>query len=115
MALPSPKTVLIIYRYFIHNEFAGISTFINEPAPESERNASMLSVGVLLRLDNGRMGKSWLHTEGLQNLARYGLASTWPELGSKCVAWKEAVVGSEAGVMTQEESPLTSPGSRSGT
>ena len=62
--------VLIIDRYFIHDEYAGISAFLNEPAPESERNASMLSVGVLVPLAYGRMGKSWLHAEGLKDLAR---------------------------------------------
>ena len=30
----------------------------------------MLSVGVLVPLDYGRMGKSWLHAEGLKDLAR---------------------------------------------
>jgi DENN domain-containing protein 11 len=62
--------VLIVCRYFIHDGHAGISAFLNEPAPESERNASMLSVGVLVPLEYGRMGKSWLHAEGLKDLAR---------------------------------------------
>jgi hypothetical protein len=62
--------VLIVDRYFIHDGYAGISAFLNEPAPESERNASMLSVGVLVPLEYGRMGKSWLHAEGLKDLAR---------------------------------------------
>jgi hypothetical protein len=66
--------MLIVHRYFIHDDYAGISAFLNEPAPESERNASMISVGVLVPLDNGRMGKSWLHAEGLKDLARYGSA-----------------------------------------
>ena len=63
-------TTELANRYFIHNEYAGISAFLNEPAPESERNASMLSVGVLVPLEYGRMGKSWLHAEGLKDLAR---------------------------------------------
>lgn len=62
--------VLIVDRYFIHDGYAGISAFLNEPAPESERNASMLSVGVLVPLEYGRMGKCWLHAEGLKGLAR---------------------------------------------
>ena len=64
-----------MYRYFIHDDYAGVSAFVNEPAPELERNASMLSVGVLVPLEGGRMGKSWRHAEGLKELARYGLAS----------------------------------------
>lgn len=63
-------TTEFVNRYFIHNEYAGISAFLNEPAPESERNASMLSVGVLVPLDYSRLGKAWLHAEGLGNLAR---------------------------------------------
>lgn len=56
--------------YFIHDEYAGISAFLNEPAAKSERNASMLSVGVLVPLEHGRMGKSWLHVENLKNFAK---------------------------------------------
>jgi hypothetical protein len=69
------KKILIVYRYFIHHDYAGVSAFINEPAPASERKVSMLSVGVLIPLENGRMGKSWLHAECLKDLARYGAAS----------------------------------------
>ena len=64
------RTALTDHRYFIHDGYAGISAFLNEPAPESERNASMISVGVLVPLDYGRMGKSWLHAEALNDLAR---------------------------------------------
>ena len=56
--------------YFTHDEYAGVSAFLNEPAEESERNAQMISVGVLVPLDCGRMGKCWLHAEGLQELAK---------------------------------------------
>ena len=74
-------TADLAYRYFIHDEYAGISAFLNEPAPESERNASMLSVGVLLPLEYGRMGKSWLHAEGLKELARYDTDPVWVRIG----------------------------------
>ena len=70
MPLSLLRTTLIDHRYFIHDGYAGISAFLNEPAPESERNASMISVGVLVPLDYGRMGKSWLHAEALKALAR---------------------------------------------
>lgn len=61
----------LIARYFVHNgDYAGISAFINEPAEESERNALMLAVGVLVPLSHGRLGKSWKHAVGLKELAK---------------------------------------------
>ena len=60
-----------IFRYFIHDDdYAGLSAFINKPGAESDRNALMLAVGVLLPLSYGRMGKSWKHAEGLKELAK---------------------------------------------
>ncbi|KAL6720407.1 hypothetical protein ACLMJK_002329 [Lecanora helva] len=57
--------------YFTHGDaYAGISAFINEPAEESDRNALMLAVGVLLPLSYGRLGKSWKHAAGLKELAK---------------------------------------------
>ena len=70
MQLPQTCHALIDHSHFVHNDFAGISAFVNEPAPKSERNASMLSVGVLVPLDYGRMGKSWLHAHALKEIAR---------------------------------------------
>lgn len=64
--------VLTQVRFFIHDEYAGISAFVNVPGNESQRNAQMLAVGALLPLSYGRLGKSWLHAEGLQELAKYG-------------------------------------------
>ncbi|KAL9005559.1 MAG: hypothetical protein Q9188_001651, partial [Gyalolechia gomerana] len=56
--------------YFIHaDEFAGISSFVNNKAKESERNALMLAVGALVPLSYGRLGKSWRHADGLRALA----------------------------------------------
>jgi hypothetical protein len=31
----------------------------------------MLAIGVLVPLDQGRIGKSWLHAKALRELARY--------------------------------------------
>ena len=60
-----------IHSYFLHgDDYAGLSAFINQPAADSERNAIMLAVGVLVPLSYGRMGKSWKHAEGLKELAR---------------------------------------------
>ncbi|KAI4141868.1 MAG: hypothetical protein LQ341_003400, partial [Variospora aurantia] len=56
--------------YFVHNDqYAGISSFINGKAAESERNALMLAVGALIPLSYGRLGKSWRHVDGLRSLA----------------------------------------------
>jgi DENN domain-containing protein 11 len=57
----------------IHDKHAGISAFVNVPADESQRNAQMLAVGVLVPLTYGRLGKSWRHAEGLQELAKYDM------------------------------------------
>ncbi|KAB8203268.1 hypothetical protein BDV34DRAFT_199529 [Aspergillus parasiticus] len=56
--------------YFVHEQYAGISAFINQPAEEAERNAKMFSVGVLVPLSSGRLGKSWRHAPKLRELAQ---------------------------------------------
>ncbi|KAL1963651.1 hypothetical protein VTN77DRAFT_7972 [Rasamsonia byssochlamydoides] len=56
--------------YFVHDQYAGISAFVNQPAAEAERNALMLAVGVLVPLSFGRLGKSWRHAAGLKELAK---------------------------------------------
>ncbi|KAL1986422.1 hypothetical protein VTN96DRAFT_6342 [Rasamsonia emersonii] len=56
--------------YFVHEQYAGISAFVNQPAEEAERNALMLAVGVLVPLSYGRLGKSWRHAAGLKELAK---------------------------------------------
>jgi DENN domain-containing protein 11 len=58
-------------RYFIHEDYAGISAFVNVPGDASQRNAQMLAVGALVPLIYGRLGKSWRHAEGLKELAKY--------------------------------------------
>lgn len=57
-------------RYFVHEQYAGISAFVNQPAEESERNAKMLAIGVLVPLSSGRLGKSWRHAPKLKELAQ---------------------------------------------
>lgn len=59
-----------MFSYFVHDEYAGICAFVNQPAAESERNALMLAVGVLVPLSLGRLGKSWRHAVGLKKLAK---------------------------------------------
>lgn len=56
--------------YFVQAPYAGVSAFINTPAAEAERNACMLSVGVLVPLSYGRLGRSWRHAENLKGLAK---------------------------------------------
>ncbi|EFR04018.1 hypothetical protein MGYG_07023 [Nannizzia gypsea CBS 118893] len=55
--------------YFVHDQYIGLSAFINQPAGEAERNAIMLSVGILAPLSHGRLGRSWKHAAGLKDLA----------------------------------------------
>ncbi|EER26768.1 hypothetical protein D8B26_002813 [Coccidioides posadasii str. Silveira] len=56
--------------YFVQDDYAGLSAFVNQPADESERNALMLAVGVLVPLSQGRLGKAWRHAASLKELAR---------------------------------------------
>ncbi|KZF24075.1 hypothetical protein L228DRAFT_244949 [Xylona heveae TC161] len=56
--------------YFVHDQYAGISAYVNEPAAASERNARMLAVGVLVPLSSGRLGRSWHHAKAIKGLAR---------------------------------------------
>lgn len=59
--------------YFVHGQYAGVSAFVNVPAGDEERGALMLSVGALVPLSYGRLGRSWRHAEGLKALAKYRL------------------------------------------
>ncbi|KAH7038179.1 uncharacterized protein B0I36DRAFT_263075 [Microdochium trichocladiopsis] len=55
--------------YFVHEQYAGLSAFINAPVEDSQlRNARMLAVGVLVPLSYGRLGRAWKHAEGLKEL-----------------------------------------------
>lgn len=60
------------FRYFVHDDYAAVSAFVNVPGDDSQRNAQMLSVGVSVPLSYGRLGKGWRHAGGLQQLAEYG-------------------------------------------
>ncbi|KAL1630290.1 hypothetical protein SLS56_005115 [Neofusicoccum ribis] len=56
--------------YFVHEQYVGLSAFINDPASEEERNAHLVAVGILVPLSNGRLGRSWLHAQKLRELAK---------------------------------------------
>ncbi|KAF4119271.1 Uncharacterized conserved protein (DUF2347) [Geosmithia morbida] len=57
--------------YFVHDgAHAGLSAFVNVPCDEEEaRNARMISVGILVPLSYGRLGRAWKHAQGLKDLA----------------------------------------------
>lgn len=62
-------------RYFVDDNYGGLSAFINQPDEQSERAARMLAVGVLVPLDLGRLGRNWRHAEALKKLARYRVST----------------------------------------
>jgi hypothetical protein len=68
--------------YFVHDDNAGLSAFVNAPAAEESRNARMIAVGVMVPLSYGRLGRSWKHAEYLKEMARYG----W--LRIRCIAMR---------------------------
>jgi len=59
--------------YFVHENHAGLSAFVNAPAAEEVRNASMIAVGVLVPLSYGRLGRSWRHAARLKEIARFAI------------------------------------------
>jgi hypothetical protein len=59
--------------YFVHGsdgQHAGVSAFAQDVADQSQRNASFCSVGALVPLAHGKLGKSWLHSPELRRLAQ---------------------------------------------
>ena len=56
--------------YFVHDDHAGLSAFINAPAAEESRNARMIAVGIMVPLSYGRLGRSWKHAQNLKAMAR---------------------------------------------
>ncbi|KAH0827253.1 hypothetical protein AYO21_09100 [Fonsecaea monophora] len=55
--------------YFIHDDYAGLSAFINKADEQADRAARMLAVGALVPLEHGRMGRIWRHAESLVELS----------------------------------------------
>lgn len=60
-------------RYFVMPPYAGLSACYRKDAPESERNARMVAIGVLVPSTGryGRLGRAWNHAAQLKALARY--------------------------------------------
>jgi hypothetical protein len=53
--------------------YAGLSAYCRKEAPESERNARMVAIGVLVPSTGryGRLGRAWNHAPHLKALAQY--------------------------------------------
>lgn len=56
--------------YFTHGEYTGLSAFQSSSAGDEERHARFVAVGVLVPLSTGKLGRAWMHAEGLRELAR---------------------------------------------
>lgn len=56
--------------YFVHGNHAAVSAFVQGNADAEHRNANFVSVGALVPLSYGRLGKSWLHAAKLKRLAQ---------------------------------------------
>lgn len=56
--------------YFVQDQYAGVSAFVNRPAGAEERNAQFIAVGAMVRLGDGRLGRAWEHAGSLNDLAR---------------------------------------------
>ncbi|RFU35734.1 hypothetical protein B7463_g596, partial [Scytalidium lignicola] len=89
--------------YFIHENHAGLSAFINAPADEESRNARMIAVGVMVPLSYGRLGRSWKHADMLKKIARELIVDT---SNTKILEdfWEEHK--SSESIMSRESDPL---------
>lgn len=58
--------------------YAGLSAYCRRDAPDSERNARMVAIGILVPSSGryGRLGRAWNHAPQLKVLARYLTASS---------------------------------------
>lgn len=55
--------------YFRHNQHAGISAFQRGEGDAASRGAEFVSVGALVEIGSGRLGRAWGHARGLRELA----------------------------------------------
>ncbi|KAJ5578677.1 uncharacterized protein N7459_007641 [Penicillium hispanicum] len=92
--------------YFVHEEHAGISAFLNHPATEAERNAKMFAIGVLVPLSSGRLGKSWRHAPKLKELTlKY--AANMSDMQPLSDYWDSFQIGGNETAVP--DSPIDSP------
>ncbi|PYH95451.1 hypothetical protein BO71DRAFT_377533 [Aspergillus ellipticus CBS 707.79] len=95
--------------YFVHEQYAGISAFVNWPAEEAERNAKMFAIGVLVPLSSGRLGKSWRHAPKLKELAA-NCAQDMSDTKALSDYWENYEIReSDASIVPPPDSPLESP------
>ncbi|CAI7565268.1 unnamed protein product [Penicillium bialowiezense] len=92
--------------YFVHEQYAGISAFLNHPAAEAERNAKMFAIGVLVPLSTGRLGKSWRHAPRLKELTR-SYADNMSDMDPLSKYWDAYRIGGTES--SAPESPMESP------
>jgi hypothetical protein len=64
--------------YFIHEDYAGLSAFASGEGGQAERGARFVAVGILTPLNDGRLGRAWLHIPQLKELAKYVHATSGP-------------------------------------
>ncbi|KAJ2897980.1 hypothetical protein MKZ38_004248 [Zalerion maritima] len=103
--------------YFVHDGHAGLSAFINEPCEDEEvRHARMISVGILVPLSLGRLGRAWRHAESLKEMAEI-LARDRKQTALLEAYWERNHAREPASSLAQDlehanispESPLASP------
>ncbi|EKD20531.1 DUF2347 superfamily protein [Drepanopeziza brunnea f. sp. 'multigermtubi' MB_m1] len=93
--------------YFVHDNHAGLSAFINAPAAEESRNARMIAVGVMVPLSYGRLGRSWKHAEALKEMASELIVDTTQTKVLEKYWEEHKAQGPSPPAMT--ESPLDTP------
>ena len=59
--------------YFLHRGYVGVSVFAREEADTSARGAGFVAVGVLLAVEEGRLGRAWRRVGDLRRLIAAGL------------------------------------------
>ncbi|KAL2201573.1 hypothetical protein P885DRAFT_26005 [Corynascus similis CBS 632.67] len=96
--------------YFVHDgRHAGLSAFVNTPTDEEEtRHARMISVGVLVPLSYGRLGRAWRHAEGLKDLAAK-LAADRKQTQLLDEYWNQNGVSETTAPQPLKDTPLESP------
>ncbi|KAF1986738.1 hypothetical protein K402DRAFT_376606 [Aulographum hederae CBS 113979] len=94
--------------YFVHEQYAGLSAFVNQPSDETHRNAQFVAVGILVPLSYGRLGRSWLHAQKLQQLARKMVANG-EERQPLEQFWEEQQMQPQMKPEASESPPATSP------
>ncbi|KAL2170175.1 hypothetical protein VTG60DRAFT_5127 [Thermothelomyces hinnuleus] len=96
--------------YFVHDgSHAGLSAFVNTPTDEEEsRHARMISVGVLVPLSHGRLGRAWRHAEGLKDLAAK-LAADREQTQLLEEYWSRNAASETTALQPLKDIPLESP------